>query len=1269
MKINELHIVSAFGNFLCRSLLFIIVFSLIPTINAQDSEEDHHISFVKNLNQWENPILYKVTLNGGAMFAEKNRFVYVFLDGKQQKKLYEAKLNPNISYNDAINAHAYSVNFVNSSSSVEIEAQNEKNFYHNYFLGNDPDKWAARVPVFESLLYHNLYDGVDLHYFEQGDRLKYEFIVSPSASPEVIEMDYIGVDKLTLKNDNLKIHLSVGDVFELKPYAYQEVNGNMVEVAVNYVLKRNRVSFSVGEYDHSLPLIIDPTLIFSTYTGSTADNWGFTATFDSQGAVFGGGISFTVGYPVSPGAYQMSFAGGSASLGCDITISKFSALGNTLIYSTYLGGSANELPHSLIANHNDELYLFGTTSSQNFPVTTNCYNPTFSGGTAVTLSNSIHFDYGSDIVVVKFNSSGTQLLGSTFVGGTSNDGLNTSASLRKNYADEVRGEIVLDGNSNVYVISSTSSTDFPVSTNAFQTQNAGTSQEAVIFKLNHNLTNMTWSSYFGGLGQDAGYSLVLNDDQSLFFCGGTTSLDLPNTTGAFQSSFGGGISDGFVAHLSNDGSSVSRTSYLGLYGYDQSYLVKNDKNNFPHVYGQSYDTSQSWVINASWYYGSGQFIMKLVPNLDSVVWSTEFGTLNPGPDISPTALLVDLCNKIYMSGWGTPLVNQFGGTDGLPITLDAYQATTDNNDYYFICISDDASSLEYATYFGSPNASAREHVDGGTSRFDTKGRIYQAVCAGCGGNSTFPTTAGAYSNINGSTNCNLAVLKMDFNLPVIVADFNIPTTACAPITIPMNNQSQTISNNTTYFWDFGDGTTSTEESPSHSYTQAGVYIVKLVIQDLGSCNFADTSSHTLLVMENTVTTLDSIFFCDGSSAQIGIIPSSDEQVTYRWEPSTGLSNPDISNPMASPTTGTLYTLYLSNGVCFDTLVQYVAPIALSVSLPSVIYFCASDTVTLIPNIVANTDYQCFWSTSSSFDVILNEDLSVSTFHFLPTQDTMILYFKIAHENCEFVTPVTIISSPVQVEVQDVQILCFQDTVQIELITQGDYVFEWQPQQYVISQASSSNPWINPPSSMTFYFTATNSFGCTLSDSVSVLKQEGTFPLDLTAWASENDIFLGDTITLFATHYFDHDYLYQWTPTNDLLTPNAASTVAAPQETTIYTVLVTDIFGCTMQDTVFVKVTEQFCGEPLIFIPNAFTPNGDGKNDVLYVRSEILASFIFRIYDRWGELIFETTQQDHGWNGKYKGKNCPPAVYDYYFEGVCVGGESKYKTKGNITLIR
>ncbi|MCB0772855.1 MAG: hypothetical protein KDB93_05730, partial [Flavobacteriales bacterium] len=140
-------------------------------------------------------------------------------------------------------------------------------------------------------------------------------------------------------------------------------------------------------------------------------------------------------------------------------------------------------------------------------------------------------------------------------------------------------------------------------------------------------------------------------------------------------------------------------------------------------------------------------------------------TSGPGvgvPNISPTAFLVDYCDKIYISGWGSAVQGSLT-TNGLPVTPDAYQPTTDGNDFYLAVYDIDMTGLAYATYFGGPQS--LEHVDGGTSRFDRRGRVYGAVCAGCGGHDDFPSSPNAWSSTNNSPNCNLGVFKFDFDAP------------------------------------------------------------------------------------------------------------------------------------------------------------------------------------------------------------------------------------------------------------------------------------------------------------------------------------------------------------------------------------------------------------------------------------------------------------------------------------------------------------------------
>ena len=1601
----------------------------------KDTLAAKHIEFVENKGQWNQNVLFEARLNAGAMFAETNCITFVTLNTQQLTAFYKAKTDPSIHHSGMIDAAAYKVHFVGSAF-PHVSGHDAAVSYNNYYIGNDKSKWKSNVKKYHSIVYDDIYDGVSLTFYQEDGHLKYEFYISPEKSPEAIKLLYEGVKNLSVKDGNLIVTNDVSQIIEMKPFAYQiDKQKDTIEIECDYKIVGNEVSYELGEYDRKLPLVIDPVLIFSSYSGSTADNWGYSATFDKSGNLYSGGNVFALGYPTTVGAYQVNYGGGS----CDIAISKFDANGSFLHFSTYLGGSSTDIPHSLVVNDNDELYVLGSTGSSNFPTTAGAFDSVFHGGSNYLLTNVLSYSNGSDIVISKFNSTGTSLLGSTYLGGSSNDGLNTPAGLKKNYADEVRGEIIIDGNSNVYVVSSTQSADFPTTPGAFsQTFNGGL-QDGCVVKMNHNLTNLIWSTYFGGSGNDAAYSIVLAADKSLYVCGGTNSNDLPVSNGSVQATYAGGSTDGYIAHISENGDVVPHCTYLGQSGYDQTYLIKNDRYSNPHVFGQTDAAGTVWVKNAGWYINNGgQFLTKVTPTLDSVIWSTAFGRGNPGIDISPTALLVDLCNNIYMSGWGSPVTNSGqGGTSGLPLTADAFQNTTDNNDYYFICISDDASSLVYATYFGSPNA--REHVDGGTSRFDNKGRIYQAVCAGCGGYDDFPTTNGAWSQDNGSTNCNIGVIKFDFNLPAVIADFNIPNTVCAPIDLAFNNTSQSISPNTSYHWDFGDGYTSTLEFPTHHYSQSGVYTIQLVVQDYGSCNFADTATKQVVVLANSNTTLGAATICGGGFVQIGIPPGG-EGLTYNWSPSTGLSNPAISNPVATPNSTTSYNLYISNGVCIDTLVQTVYVENLSVSLPDTLHACAGESLAITP-IVTGNGKNYYWYNTKPFAQYVNTNTSQAAYNAVSNQSTM-YYLKVVNDYCEAWDSVFVEVKPFSVTPPQPYIVCYGDTVtvSVNISPSATYSYQWSPAANIVGSSQVAAPVVRTFSSETYTVVVTDEYGCSqtakvdvvikkldsqeqikpvscfggsdgaisitpsggtapyfynwsngcvasqmnnltvgtysviitdasgcrtldtfqivqpqqievnlissvpvecgqicdgvlavaavggtgtfgyhwlhgqndslatglcagiysvnvvdgngcsvtesfpLSDnsnniidvvsdsllcindcnaSISLLldfhgddyslvwdngaitekidslcagtyhahievvtgcrydfyipvqeipeltfanifaqtpacngdpngvltlvamggtqpynfalngdscgnvvenlaagyytvtvidangcrhdttiflsqpeplvadvtvssppcpevcnavaqiyaeggnapyhyqwdnnshqpvrenlcvgeysvkitdmrncevtlqfsiKDSSLFPDEVTAWASADTVYDGDHIDLHATEW--SDFSYHWQPAG-VSNANSANASATPQTSTTYIVTVKDQYGCEKKDSVFVYVIEVLCEEPYIFVPNAFSPNHDRKNDILFVRGEFIDTFIFRIYNRWGEMVFQTTDLNVGWDGTYKGKDCTTGVYDYYLEVDCLGYKKFFK-KGNVTLLR
>jgi hypothetical protein len=238
----------------------------------------------------------------------------------------------------------------------------------------------------------------------------------------------------------------------LSPYTYQSDEKGRKQVNCKYILKNNIVTFDVKDYDKSSTLIIDPSLVFCSFSGATADNWGFTATYGPDGSMFGGGIVFSEGsFPVSPGAFQTSFGGGDnggSSWGAfDIGIIKLSSNGSSRIYATYLGGNGNEMPQSIICDPQGNLIVAGRSNSLNYPVKP-ANNLKGSGG-------------GFDIIVTKLNASGGGLVGSMRIGGKESDGANIddypsgATSLLRNYGDEARSEVNIDNAGNIYLASCT----------------------------------------------------------------------------------------------------------------------------------------------------------------------------------------------------------------------------------------------------------------------------------------------------------------------------------------------------------------------------------------------------------------------------------------------------------------------------------------------------------------------------------------------------------------------------------------------------------------------------------------------------------------------------------------------------------------------------------------------------------------------------------------------------------------------------------------------
>jgi len=1196
----------------------ILVYCLL-LLSAQKVFAQAPVEFIENRGQWGNWFKYRAITKGGDVCIEKDGFRYILGDPRNNSRLdsFHHGLRKDAP---VLKFHCYKMTF-DGANLAAIHGEKPQKVYYNYYLGSDSSRWKTGIHPYHNLNYSNLYNGVDMQVSSEKGNIVYDFIVQPQADAAQVKLKFEGQDNVKIRDHNLLVTTSVGDVSEMKPVAYQYINDERVEVACEYKLKGNLLTFNFpDDYDHSQKLFIDPTVVFCTMTGSTADNWGFTATYDDAGNFYNGGLVNTIyfggSFPVSPGAFQVTFGGGYSGSGpdstyaSDISIIKYDPTGVSRIYATYLGGSGNERPHSMIVDASNELIVAGRTHSNDYPVTAGAFRTTNSGGW--------------DIIVTKFNATGTALIGSTYMGGSADDGVNFDSTelgygqLKFNYGDDARSEVQLDRLGNIYVTGCSMSTDFPVTAATAIATTLSGMQDGVVFKFNSTLTTLLWSTYFGGSGSDAGYVIAFDTSQaSIYVAGGTNSTDFPVTAGTLHGTFQGGTADGFILKFKNSAPyNLQAGTYVGTTNYDQIYGIQVSGDDNVYVMGQSlggiFPVTAGVYSNAN----SCQFVMKTNNTLTTDLISTVFGNSDPdSTNISPVAFLVDTCENVYISGWGgdlglTSAYNATGTCHGMPTTPDAVKPNTIyGRDFYFIVLGPGMTALRYATYYGRNCATYWEgaHVDGGTSRFSRQGIIYQAMCANCGGvyNATtnpggcpdpFPTTTGVWSMIDSSANCNEAALKIAFNIGPVTATFTAgpSTSGCAPLTV--NFYNSTI-NGVNFIWDFGDGsptitTTTTTTTETHTYTTPGIFTVNLYASNSNACFKTNDTAHLIIAVDtNTITPAFTYARTDSCGPYVATFTniSSDHTgtPTYQWwfGDSTGVSYTGTTPPPHTfPDTGT----YVVTLVITDTAA------------------CKSpDTVT---------------HTISFYNIQVTAKFSIPDSICLGTT----------------FTPVATM-----------------DNVTSTTWTFGN------------GQSSTSGlPSYKYDSIGTYTVTliAQNVGACnggdTLSQSITVL------PVPVANFSYTPVTAVPNTPTTFTNLSYDATR-YAW-DFGDNTTSAETNPVHQYNKTGTYKACLTAYNTASCPSVLCKQILSDV--QPLIGLPSAFSPNGDGTNEILYVRGAAIQTLDLKIFNRWGQLVFETTSKDIGWDGTFNGQPQPIDAYAYVLNVTFIDGSTKMM-KGNVTLLR
>ena len=259
------------------------------------------IQFIENKGQWNKGISHISELPSGYLYLRKLGFSYAFYHKEDLANMSDHGNGSEKNEGGIMRYHIFTVDLLNAETK-KIRGASPYKEYRNYYIGNDREMWASNVKLYAEVNYESVYSNIDMRVYSSDFDLKYDFIVNPEGDPNQIKLQYNGLNELYIRDGNLHMITSVNNILEQRPYAYQVEDGKYVEIPCEFRLEEDVLTFDLPDgYNANIPLIIDPKLIFSTFSGSLADNWGFTATFDTDGHLFSGGIVFAPGYTTVPG--------------------------------------------------------------------------------------------------------------------------------------------------------------------------------------------------------------------------------------------------------------------------------------------------------------------------------------------------------------------------------------------------------------------------------------------------------------------------------------------------------------------------------------------------------------------------------------------------------------------------------------------------------------------------------------------------------------------------------------------------------------------------------------------------------------------------------------------------------------------------------------------------------------------------------------------------------------------------------------------------------
>jgi len=1210
---------------------------------AQNLEQKPKFSYIENKRQWDNKALFlnrKEDLDSWVLTNGNLLLDFYKIKNKESLDLGVNK-DPENQYKNTIKkGHRISFQWLNANVALNFEKSEKQDSYNNYLLGNDTSKHASHVGLYGQVKGLSLYKGIDIKYYQDNGSMRYDLVVHPNANPKQINLKIEGADQLRLsENGNVIISTSLGDIDMQDLYVYELETGKQINC--KWVLIENELTLSLGNYDKSNTLIIDP-LIYSSYIGGNTDDYAHDVAVDNTGNAYITGSGLSPDFDLTTGAYQTSYEGI-----WDAFISKFNPSGTSLIFSTFIGGNSAEHSRSIAIDAIGNSYITGYTVSDNFDVTAGAFQTT------------IGSSGNGDVFVSKLNSSGTALIYSTYLGGSS---------------DDQGFGIALDNLNNAYITGFTVSGDYDITPGAFQTSGIPGAYDAFVTKLNASGSALIYSTYLNGSSEDKGIGIAVDSSNNAYVTGYTFSSDFDITPGVYQpvATIAGEV---FVTKVNPTGSGLVYSTFLGGNSLDIGFGIAIDLSGNAYVTGETQSENfditpgafQTIEADAGAY--SDVFVTKLNSTGSALYYSTYIGGNSN-----------EHAYDIAVDKFGSACITGATYSTNFRTTANSYQTTKDASwDAFIIKLNPAGSFLNYSTFIGGSSVD-----DAFGIALDTTGSIY---ITGQTQSSNYDVTFGAFQTAKIGSAYDAFITKIggcpNVNLNLITSNVSCNGNNDGSISASVNDTSSAY----TYLWSNGQTTPMISGLTPLIYTLTATNaygcaltkrdtiikppVVTASIQGVGPICSGQTSqlnasggnsylwstgdTTALINVNPVITTVYSVSISNGycfdtAYSTITVITTPSANIsgndsickgqntiltasgggTYFWN--TGnFSNSITTNSIVD----SLYSVIVSNGVCKDT-----AQFQLHINPLPVAAISGQDSLCNGQNIIltasGGTSYS--WSSGATTSNISVNPISNSTYSVIVSNNFG------CKDTAQHI--VSVIPLP-QVSISGPSTICEEDIVTLNAAGIGNLLWS--------SGETTNQIHVSPSLATNYFVSASNSCG-TSSDSIFVNVNS----LPVLNTSNDTTILLGNSAQLNA----DGGISYTWFPTSGLSCISCPDPIATPQNTTIYSVQGTNSNGCSVTRTIRITVDSDF----ELFVPDVFSPNNDGQNDIVFVRGSGIKELDFVIYDRLGEKIFETNDQNKGWDGTYKGSVLNNGVFVYYLSAKMINDKT-IKTKGDITLIK